>query len=281
MASLTSIVAGGVGAALRLLPHDYAVKAARKIRRAIEHYDRETGGIETDLGIIRAGGVRRSIGEIRAGRFEAELFRWARLCMRPGDTVWDVGANVGLYSIYFAKIDGVRVLSIEPNAASCLELARNIIDNDVSEKVTPICAALSATTGFLAMPVASFEAGYNTTTAREFATDEATGPLLGSHRVPGFRGDDLAALFDAAPDHIKIDVDGAEIDVLRGATGVLPRCSSLLVEAIGPIEAMFDREIRPLLAAAGLQEAAVAKPNSGRNRIFVNPSRLPDLPAAL
>ena len=56
--------------------------------------------------------------------------------MPEGSVVWDIGANVGLYSCYAAKHRGCRVFAFEPYVFNLEILARNIYLNQLSERVT-------------------------------------------------------------------------------------------------------------------------------------------------
>ena len=62
----------------------------------------------------------------------------------PPDTMfWDVGANVGVYSLYAAIIAGARVLAFEPGSPTYQVLNRNIQINKVSDQVSALCLCLS------------------------------------------------------------------------------------------------------------------------------------------
>src|SRR5690348_776383 len=60
-----------------------------------------------------------------------------------GETLYDVGANVGMYTIYAAVIRGARVYAFEPEALNYAELNKNIFLNQLHERVLAYCVALS------------------------------------------------------------------------------------------------------------------------------------------
>ena len=66
---------------------------------------------------------------------EPETLEWID-SMPEGSVVWDIGANVGLYSCYAAKHRGCRVFAFEPSVFNLEILARNIYLNKLSELVT-------------------------------------------------------------------------------------------------------------------------------------------------
>lgn len=156
-----------------------------------------------------------------------QSFRSAMLtCIRQGDCVWDVGANIGLYSGLFAAAVGPsgKVISIEPSRAcvAMLEgLARDHTDG-ASWEVVPV--ALSDTDGDALLSVGG--------------GDTAPGNRLASHDeastvpVKMARGDSLLAAGYEAPAVVKIDVEGFEGEVVDGMASVLglPSLRTVCVE---------------------------------------------------
>ena len=72
--------------------------------------------------------------------------------------LWDVGANVGLYSIYAAK-NGHRVLAIEPSVFNLELLARNISINSVADRVTVLPIPLNNRSGISTMHIGNLDWG--------------------------------------------------------------------------------------------------------------------------
>jgi FkbM family methyltransferase len=270
--SLSWSIAKGVHGIVRAFPHDYGVKVARKIRHELSGYTREQSPLTSEVGPLYIAGVRRGLDKsYDINDFEPELVRWINTCFGPTDTFWDIGGHVGLYCIYAAKRHpDLKVFSFEPGAGSYLELVGNLQVNGVDQQVKALNIALADATGLIAMPLVSFEPGFTTTTEVAMETGTLTDGI-GMQWVTGIAGDDFAKMFDAAPDHIKLDVDGAEIAIIQGARNVLKTCKSLLIEVIGPIADEYETTIAPILAEAGLVEVPVTAPTSGRNRVFVRP----------
>ena len=136
--------------------------------------------------------------------------------------LWDIGANVGVFSLYAAVRKNCRVLSFEPSAANFFVLARNIELNGLSERITAYCLALSGATelGVLNLSSASMGAamsqfGRPGETSRYWIGNSDTT----CHGMLGFTIDELIARFNPPfPTHIKMDVDGLEWSILQGAT---------------------------------------------------------------
>ena len=154
--------------------------------------------------------------------------------MAAADVFWDIGANVGVYSLYAATRSGCRVLAFEPSAANFYVLARNIQLNQLEARVAGYCLALSGSTGLGVLNLDSSAPG---TAMSQFgnageASRYSTGhPML--QGMIGFTIDDFIARFDPPfPTHVKLDVDGLEWPILQGAARTLNdrRLKSMMVE---------------------------------------------------
>lgn len=168
---------------------------------------------------------------------EPETVKWLE-SLDKGDLLWDIGANVGLYSIYAAKFSKCKVLAIEPEAQNYATLIENIVLNNLQEDVDATNLAIAGSFGVGKLYVHAITKGgaYN-----QFALSSVPQDLLDSVSglIPigqvqiGVSLDDLINRFDFQyPTHIKIDVDGNEPDIIFGASQVLKneRCKSVLLE---------------------------------------------------
>jgi FkbM family methyltransferase len=147
---------------------------------------------------------------------------------------WDIGANVGAYSLYAALRPAVSVLAFEPSPASYAALCRNIEANGRGEQIAAYCIALNAETRLGHLNMSDTNAG-NSFNSFESVEDCFGRPLDISFRQAaiGFSIDGLRRLFGlAAPNYLKIDVDGVEEQILAGAAQTLadPELHSVLVE---------------------------------------------------
>lgn len=154
-----------------------------------------------------------------------------------GDVVWDIGANVGLYSEKFLDNGARSVVCFEPAPDAIQALTRRFAAEDRRERVRVVPAALSNARG-----VARFQAD-GASPVNKLSTDDATGAI----EVPVMRGDE--ALVDHSlphPDVIKVDVEGFELEVIEGLDGVF---------GSGPVRAVFVEVHFALLHARGLDRA--------------------------
>ena len=151
-----------------------------------------------------------------------------------GDVLWDVGANVGEYTVP-AAARGLRVWAFEPAAVNFFVLARNVELNQFGDRITALNVALHDRSEIGALWMEHTQIGSSHHMFGGSTTNSACPTTVPLHRqaVVGYTIDDLIKTFDTEfPNHIKLDVDGNEAVILRGARRTLaePRLSSLLIE---------------------------------------------------
>jgi len=154
-------------------------------------------------------------------------YRAFRDVVRPGMTALDVGANVGAYSLLLGQWVGTSgaVVAFEPAPAAHDGLRRHIHLNALDAIVTPVRAAVGAEAGTAKLVVAR-------TPGESRLAMSADGDAT-TVAVPVTTIDEFCAREHLTPDFIKIDVEGAELDVLRGARETIRRTRgrlSLFVE---------------------------------------------------
>jgi FkbM family methyltransferase len=148
--------------------------------------------------------------------------------VRPGHIVWDIGANIGLFSFVAAAAAGPdgRVLAVEPDAALVGLLRRSAAFNQASAAVDVLPAAVADE-----LAVARFHvARRNRATSHldGFGTTQ-TGGIRTTELVPTVTLDWLAMNFQV-PNVIKIDVEGAEMMVFAEAARVLGERPAIICE---------------------------------------------------
>jgi FkbM family methyltransferase len=204
---------------------------------------------------------------------EPETFRWLESHVKDGDTVWDVGANIGLYTLWCAKRHpGCRVVAFEPNALTYPLLVRHVIANGVADRVTALPIALSG--GEPSVETFRLSALTPGSTLNQLDLGDAPPMRQGCEaaRYPVVAGsaDRLIQLLNLpTPDHLKLDVDGIEPLILAGATEALTGVRSVLVEVEEEHDAGRGEAIeRPLRAAGLVEELAFRGKGPGRNRLY-------------
>lgn len=172
------------------------------------------------------------------GLLEADKLRLFARHLEPGMEVWDVGANVGLYTLAAARAVGPRggVAAFEPMEANLAFLRRHLELNDLG-RVRVVDKAVSDRHGTLRMAEGDSPSEFHADPEGSFEVEAI--PLDAWAR-------DTAA---PAPSVIKIDVEGAEGAVLRGAEETLATARPVLFLALHGDEAR--RECREVLDRRG------------------------------
>ncbi len=213
--------------------------------------------------LIRARSVARKLGilsQLKAlhsvfhHRYE-EHFDTALLAhIQPGDIVWDIGANLGLYTEKFLEKvgSGGAVVAFEP-VSDCFDVLRSKFTGKSNVTLEPL--ALSSSNGTGTMKLAADPLG-----ATHQLVDQAHPSSEEAAQVTIVTADSYAARSRTVPDVIKIDVEGFEYEVFKGMKALLtePKLRGLfcemhfaLLESRGQMFAPV--EIERLLTHAGFE----------------------------
>ncbi|MBI3849682.1 MAG: FkbM family methyltransferase [Verrucomicrobia bacterium] len=203
---------------------------------------------------------------------EPETVRWLD-SINQDDCLWDVGANVGLYSVYAARFRKCRVYAFEPESQNFALLVENIALNQVGENCQPACLAISEKTGLGNLRVRYVTKGgaYNlfdtpdSDLAKEKDLPESIKAVMKNtseksslrQMVWGISLDDLLIHHKLeAPTHLKIDVDGLEPWIIQGGQTLLDqkRLRTILIELNK--KSNRDMAIPENLASKGFQLAS-------------------------
>jgi FkbM family methyltransferase len=141
----------------------------------------------------------------------------------------DVGANIGFFTVMFAK-NLRRVLSIEPTRGAIERLLRNIDLNSVNEKVDVFEGAASNQTGTI--EVNTIEGKEEYSSLGKMKHPSISGASYSVERAPSTTIDELVAQGSYDPGFIKIDVEGVEHLVLEGAQHVLAKKRPVILSEI-------------------------------------------------
>jgi FkbM family methyltransferase len=176
---------------------------------------------------VSSEGGLRFLGRGMA-RVDPALLRLAAETVRRGDTVWDIGANLGLFSFAAAVAAGPsgRVLAVEPDTVLAGLLRRSAAVNHGHAPVDVLPAAVSDEESVARFHIA--RRSRSTNHLDGFGTSQAGG-VRSRQLVPALTLDWLAARL-APPDVIKIDVEQAEAAVLAGSSRVLGLASAIICE---------------------------------------------------
>ncbi len=175
-----------------------------------------------DLVIEVRHGRAAATGVLYLGLPEVESMTFFAHALRPGDTLLDIGANIGTYSVLAAGVTGCRVVAMEPVPDTYALLVSNLRRNSLLSLAEPMNVAASDRAGTVRM------------THGEDSTNHVLGAAeAGGIEVPTARLDDLVTV--NGPAFMKLDVEGHEQHVLAGATRLLadPRLQAIAMEFEG------------------------------------------------
>jgi len=171
---------------------------------------------------------------ILRGHYERDEVRFARGVLRPGDVAIDAGAHIGFFTVHLADAVGAsgRVYAFEPLDTNSALLERSIAENGYQDRVVLRRAAVGATSGTatLTFPLETLNSG------GAYLLRGGTAALRGNQtrQVPLVALDDLAIRRPVRL--IKMDVEGAEPLVVRGAARILREDRPLLLSELHPVQ---------------------------------------------
>ncbi|MBB1284670.1 FkbM family methyltransferase [Flavisolibacter sp. BT320] len=176
-------------------------------------------GVKIFLPLFYVDHIQKSIYETR-NFYEIDTLEFLRLHYRHFGSIAEVGANIGNHVLYYcSQLSAEKVYCFEPGKFSLETLKQNIAINYLEDRVTVYPIALGSKNGN------GQQTGFrlaNTGMNRVHATEgESGGTAVEIRTLDSFAFDKL--------DFLKIDVEGAERDVLEGATETIARCKPVIL----------------------------------------------------
>ncbi len=174
------------------------------------------------------------------GVWEPEVTEFAKSVIKPGMHVWDIGADVGYFTLLFSQLVGSSggVTAFEPIPKARVRLQENLRLNN-RNNVQIEDRALGRTPGKFILEKPLSVSRVN------FAKSK---PEQGDIEVAVVRADDLAGQWPI-PDIIKMDVEGAEFEILQGMDRLLiEHRPSLILELHGPYLPLFGTTAERVVA---------------------------------
>lgn len=153
-------------------------------------------------------------------KFDTDLTKLASAHVQSNDIVWDVGANCGTFALscHLAK----TVIAVEPDP-----FLASLIQRSSAPNVMVLCAAISDQVGVAELSIA------HRGRASNYLTNAKGRDMAGGARqtilVPTLTMDEMTKQF-GLPTFIKIDIEGSEVDALRGAEKTLCSSPKLYIE---------------------------------------------------
>ena len=169
------------------------------------------------------------------GKKESEICYYIDEFVKEGDIFFDIGANVGIFSIYCAKKhSNISVYSFEPEYSNLNHLKDNVFFNGLADKVTIHSVAIGDAVGlsFLNMQDMAAGAAAHTESKRLISKTEEGFSVIFREGISVVTLDAVCEQLNVVPNALKIDTDGNEMKVLTGAQRTLQdhRLRSLVLE---------------------------------------------------
>lgn len=186
---------------------------------------------------------------------EPETIEWINTFDKDS-VFWDVGANMGIYSLYAALRPNIKVLAFEPFAFNYYVLNKNIIINNMRNNIYALCIAFSDKTDLSYFNISDTNIGSALHYIGKGISDsEKTSQAIFTQGMISLSIDDFIDKFKPPfPNYIKIDVDGAEDRIIQGAGNTLSdkRLKSVLVE-LDSAQGKRYNDIDGFLRKSGMQ----------------------------
>lgn len=183
--------------------------------------------IELPTGAVMAApfGEIQGMSLILDSCWEPEVTERLLATLKPGDVFLDVGANMGYYTLLASRLVGESglVVAFEPSPKNLQKLASNVAANNLTN-VAIVSMALSDQADIARL----WSAPYYNTGVCSLSEDSAASKSA-FHWVPTTRLDELGCVANLAPRArlLKLDAEGVEMHVLRGAVNFLRECRQL------------------------------------------------------
>lgn len=249
-----------------------AIKRRLELRRPSVGWATVQAGPLAGVQMLLPSGGRESGRPMAEGTFDRFLYNALLERVSPrGLTVWDIGAHFGYHSFCFAKL-GAQVLAFEPNATNVSQFRLNLERNPaLAGRIRLLELAVSDTDGRTTFLESNDLRGQSSGSHLETALPPLDKKLYAgfeSKSVPTSRMDTLISeTKERPPDVIKVDVEGAELLVLKGGSNFLPARKPILLMEIHHIRLMF--QIGQLLASWGYETRLLEEPESSASRCFI------------
>ena len=155
------------------------------------------------------------------------------LSFSEGETFFDIGANNGVYGLIASMMSKCMVYAFEPHFGSSAVTVQNVFANGISERMKIYPLAISDTTGYGDLFLSATTAGKS---LNNFGEARPSADALWNATIPqaaiSTTIDDFVRSTGVFPNHIKVDVDGIEPKIIKGAMETIrdPRLMSIRIE---------------------------------------------------
>jgi FkbM family methyltransferase len=163
--------------------------------------------------------------------YEKENYSFLKQNLKKGSQVLDIGAHIGLFSVVSSKLTGEtgKVFCFEPTPGTFKILVKTLRLNHCTN-VTPVQAAVSGEEGHATFYISKENEGNN---SNSLVAGAEAGKMLG-YDVILETIDSIVQKYSLSPSLVKIDVEGAELDTLKGGVRTFQTYKPILILGLHP-----------------------------------------------
>ena len=186
---------------------------------------------------------------------EPDTINWIDEYINDGDVLYDIGANIGVYSLYAAKYKNATTYSFEPESGNYYYLNKNIYHNNLSNKIKAYNIALNDSNLLSVLNLSQFRPGAgNHNFNEELDPNHKKFNSAFKQGMIGISIDDFVYKWGGLiPNHIKIDVDGNEHKVINGMTNILKEMKLKTIAIEVNLNLDTDDELKNKLLSHGFK----------------------------
>ena len=155
---------------------------------------------------------------------EAEVRKYINNYLNNGDVFFDIGANIGVFSIYAGKRhDKLEIYSFEPEYSNLHYLKENVVKNDLMDRINIYSVAVSDQDAISMLNIQDLTPGaaVHTESKEDIELTDEGYKVIWREGIATITLDRFCTDQNVIPNAIKIDTDGNEAKILSGATKVL------------------------------------------------------------
>ncbi|MFH0919375.1 MAG: FkbM family methyltransferase [Fibrobacterota bacterium] len=209
----------------------------------------------------KGGNIRLSIDSLTSfyrlsscGK-EPGTIAWIEKYVKAGDVFYDIGANIGAYALVAATKfkPNIQVYAFEPSFSSFAALCRNIQLNGLGNYIIAVNIPLSSATGRSEFQYSDLESGSACHPGLTGSSSTQTSGSATFTQVVFTQSIDILVRNFAfkSPNHIKLDVDGHELQILKGAQNVLKSGAVRTIQVEIEEKTEYGKEIMRFLTELG------------------------------
>lgn len=194
--------------------------------------------------------INSEISAIRAelfGKKEKEIYDFISKNLDSSDILFDIGANVGVFSIYSSYIKNIKCVAFEPEYSNLYLLKKNIILNNLQNKIFVYPIALSNKNELSILNLSSIKSGtaIHTVSKKEIDYTDENAKVVLRTGTYACTLDDFINQTNILPTMLKIDTDGKEFEILQGGENALKKIKFIALEI--PTNSDKEKEILNIL----------------------------------